>query len=163
MENKDISSKHKFMPSVLRSILKILAWAVLIPVFLVCFAAVLWQLLVVIDRIPKAVACESYGEYTAELLAVGSPDWPFGSQDGQIVLKKNGFSVCRSDFTLRNDGIMMSEDNWDVEWEEDKAVITICGEEQKDKIFLLYYDGLTVVKKPLNEISFSGFVFCMIL
>lgn len=136
------------MPPVLRSILKILVCAVLVPVLLVWLAAVLWQLSVVLDRIPKTVDYESYGEYTAELLAVGSPDWPFGKQDGRIVLKKNGFSVCQSDFTLHNDGKMMDEYNWDVKWEEDKAVITIRGEEQKDEVFRLYYDDrMTVHKK----------------
>ena len=34
----------------------------------------------------------------------------------------------------------MDEDNWKVKWETDKVVITMMGEEQTDKIYILYYN-----------------------
>jgi hypothetical protein len=81
------------------------------------------------------------GDYTAELLALDSPDWPFGSQDGRLVLKKGIWTVCAHDFMLANDGKYMCEYNWSVAWDDEKAAVTISGEEQGDEVYHLYYCG----------------------
>lgn len=95
----------------------------------------------IVDHMPKTISYEKYNNYTVELQAKGSPDFPFGSQDGRIVLKNGSKKICKVNFVLSNDGKSMSEDNWKVEWETDKVIVTTIGEEQTDKIYRLYYNG----------------------
>ena len=80
-------------------------------------------------------------EYTAELLAVSDPGWPFGPQEGRLALKKNGWTVCEKDFTLFNDGGAMKKSNWSVTWDDEKAAVVISGQEQPDAEYYLYYVG----------------------
>lgn len=95
----------------------------------------------IIDHMPRTIAYEEHNTYTVELQATSSPDFPFGSQDGRIVLKNGSKKVCKVNFVLSNDGKSMGENNWKVEWETDKVIVTIVGEEQTDKIYNLYYNG----------------------
>ncbi len=90
---------------------------------------------------PRVIDTSVNGEYTAELLAVSGPDWPFGSQDGRLMLKKGIWTVCAQDFTLHNDGKSMGISNWSITWDDEKAVVTINGEEQPDAVYHLYYNG----------------------
>ena len=90
---------------------------------------------------PTLVDTSANGEYTAELLAVSDPDWPFGSQEGRLALKKNGWTVCEKDFTLFNDGGAMKKSNWSVTWDDEKAAVVISGQEQPDAEYYLYYVG----------------------
>lgn len=98
----------------------------------------------IIEHTPRTVATDSYNKYTLELQAKSSPDFPFGSQDGRIILKSDLKRICREDFILSNDGKNMDEDNWSVKWENDKVIVTITGEEQSDEIYTLYYNGEVV-------------------
>lgn len=98
----------------------------------------------IIEHTPRTVATDSYNNYTLELQAKSSPDFPFGSQDGRIILKSGSKKICREDFILSNDGKNMDEDNWSIKWETDKVVVTITGEEQSDEIYTLYYNGEVV-------------------
>ena len=93
---------------------------------------------------PMLVDTSVNGAYTVELLALDSPDWPFGSQDGRLVLKKAGWTVCEQDFELRNDGKGMDRSNWSVAWDDEKAAVTISGEEQPDALYHLYFTGAAV-------------------
>ena len=95
----------------------------------------------VIDHIPRTVDTQTNGKYTVELQATSSPDWPFGSQDGAIVLKENNKKISSVGFVLSNDGKSMGDENWNVEWNDESVVVTIMGEEQQDAIYILYYDG----------------------
>ena len=54
---------------------------------------------------------------------------------------KNAKTICQVDFELWNDGKNMNQSNWKVDWKNDKAIVTIIGEEQKDEVYYLYYDG----------------------
>ena len=90
---------------------------------------------------PKLVDTSVNGEYTAELLAVSDPGWPFGPQEGRLALKKNGWTVCEKDFTLFNDGGAMKKSNWSVTWDDEKAAVVISGQEQPDAEYYLYYVG----------------------
>ena len=56
-------------------------------------------------------------------------------------MKKNAKTICQVDFELWNDGKNMNQSNWKVDWKNDKAIVTIIGEEQKDEVYYLYYDG----------------------
>lgn len=104
-------------------------------------ALILW------DIRPRVIDTSVNGEYTAELLALDGPDWPFGTQDGRLVLKKGIWTVCAHDFILANDGKYMCEYNWSVAWDDEKAVVTISGEEQHDEVYHLYYTGAAICVK----------------
>ena len=99
-------------------------------------------LIEVVDHIPRTKDTQTNGQYVVELQATSSPDWPFGSQDGRIVLKDNkNKKICSVDFSLSNDGKSMCESNWKVDWNEESVIVTIMGEEQKDAQYTLYYNG----------------------
>ena len=97
----------------------------------------------IVDHIPRNIDIQLNGNYTIELKATSSPDWPFGSQDGRIVLKGNNKTISSVDFQLRNDGKGMGDYNWTVDWKNDKVIVTIIGEEQKDEVYYIYYNGET--------------------
>ena len=116
--------------------------------FLITFAVIILHiaaipvLLEIVDHIPRTKDTQTNGQYIVELQATSSPDWPFGSQDGRIVLKDNNNKKISSvDFSLSNDGKSMCESNWNVEWNDDGVIVTIMGEEQKDAVYTLYYNG----------------------
>ena len=99
-------------------------------------------LLEIVDHIPRMKDTQTNGQYIVELQATSSPDWPFGSQDGRIVLKDSkNIKISSVDFSLSNDGKSMCESNWNVEWNDDSVIVTIMGEEQQDAIYTLYYNG----------------------
>ena len=98
---------------------------------------------ILIVRFPRSVDISSSGDYTIALYAIGSPDWPFGDQDGRIIFRKKYKKISSFGFRLSNDGKSMDEDNWTVSWGNDKVTVTIIGEEQRDKTVCFYYDGKT--------------------
>ncbi len=93
------------------------------------------------DRKPVTVDTQTNGAYCVRLIAVGSPDWPFGSQNGLVILERDGSKIAEQYFTLSNDGKNMGADNWRVSWWEDGVLVTISGEEQPDEQLMLYYAG----------------------
>ena len=116
--------------------------------FLITFAVIILHivaipvLIEIVDHIPRTKDTQTNGQYVVELQATSSPDWPFGSQDGRIVLKdNNNIKICSVDFSLSNDGKSMCESNWKVDWSEESVIVTIMGEEQKDAVYTLYYNG----------------------
>ena len=44
-------------------------------------------LIELVDHIPHTKDTQTNGQYVVELQATSSPEWPFGPQDGRIVLK----------------------------------------------------------------------------
>lgn len=83
------------------------------------------------------------GKYEMALQAVGEPDWPFGSANGRVVLKKDDQEISNVEFELHNDGGSISNRCWTVTWYDEYAEVTLSGEEQSDEHVLLYYDGKT--------------------
>lgn len=115
---------------------------------LITFAALILHiaaipfLIEIVDHIPRTKDTQTNGQYVVELQATSSPDWPFGSQDGRIVLKdNNNKKICSVDFSLSNDGKSMCESNWKVDWSDESVIVTIMGEEQSDALYTLYYNG----------------------
>ncbi len=116
--------------------------------FLITFAVIILHiaaipvLIEIVDHIPRTKDTQTNGQYVVELQATSSPDWPFGSQDGRIVLKdNNNKKICSVDFSLSNDGKSMCESNWKVDWSDESVIVTIMGEEQPDALYRLYYNG----------------------
>ena len=116
--------------------------------FLIVFAVIIIHiaaipvLIEIVDHIPRTKDIQTNGQYVVELQATSSPEWPFGPQDGRIVLKDNNNKKISSvSFTLSNDGKAMCESNWKVDWNEESVIVTIMGEEQQDAQFTLCYNG----------------------
>ena len=61
--------------------------------FLITFAVIILHiaaipvLIEIVDHIPHTKDTQTNGQYVVELQATSSPEWPFGPQDGRIVLK----------------------------------------------------------------------------
>lgn len=80
-------------------------------------------------------------KYQITLMAIGEPDWPFGSASGRLILKEGKKKISQTDFELKNDGGSISGDCWKVKWYEDYVEVILSGEEQEDEQFILYFDG----------------------
>ena len=100
---------------------------------------IFWSAVLLADSVPSTVDTSKYGEYTLYLQALGSPVWPFGPQDGRVVLKEGGRTICRKNFTLYNDGKNMNSYNWSVSWDGSGVTVTISGEEQPDEVIRLSF------------------------
>lgn len=68
---------------------------------------------------------------------VGQPNWPFGSTAVQITVKNNdtGKIIQKIQDNIEDDGGIFRKENWNIEWKNDIVIITLKGEEQKDKIY----------------------------
>lgn len=84
----------------------------------------------------------SDGTYEVILQQVGEPVF-FGATDGRLVLKKDGRTIAKQDFTVYDDGAVLKENNWTVTWQEDYVEIIISGSEQTDQQYHLHFDGTT--------------------
>lgn len=104
------------------------------------------------------------GNYIIEIQGNG-PRWPFGSEDLEIIAYKKT-SVKNSNkktfkTQLCNDGKGIRESNYDIDWSNNGALITISGEEQKNEyIFVDFknnikfkHKGLDYKVKSLNEFN----------
>ena len=138
MDNQTDKNFNKSKP---RSHGCLIAFLIVLAVIIIHIAAIP-VLIEIVDHIPRTKDTQTNGQYVVELQATSSPDWPFGSQDGRIVLKDNNNKKISSvDFVLSNGGKSMCESNWKVDWNEESVIVTIMGEEQKDAIYTLYYNG----------------------
>ena len=81
------------------------------------------------------------GKYELLFQQIGDPDWPFGATHARLVLKVASGTISKYSFDVRNDGASVHSDSWQVIWKEDCVEAVIRGEEQKDKQYILYFDG----------------------
>lgn len=91
----------------------------------------------------KLVSYSNNGDYTVELIAEGSPDWPFGGQKGRVELKNsNGKLISSVNIYVSNDGGKIVPANWSTKWKDDYVVVNVSGfEDKKDTIYKMYYNG----------------------
>lgn len=124
---------------------------------LIALFAVFW-LCISYETNYKKTICDtsvsSDGIYELELLAIGEPDWPFGSASGQLVLRAGKDEISKTDFELCNDGGIISGSCWKVTWHEDYVEVILSGEEQPDELVTLYFDGTVDMKQlPNTEVA----------
>ncbi len=110
------------------------------------FAVILmfWLCLYYNMNVRKTVRDTSFspdGKYELTLMAVGEPEFPFGSARGRLLLKEGECKLSESNFELRNDGASINSSCWDVAWHEDYVEVILSGKEQFDQQILLYFDG----------------------
>lgn len=94
-------------------------------------------------------------KYQITLMAIGEPDWPFGSASGRLILKEGKNWISQIDFELWNDGGSISSGCWKVTWYEDYVEVILSGEEQEDERFILYFDGTQEIQY-LNDMNKSA-------
>lgn len=99
-------------------------------------------------------------EYKIVIKGNGSK-FPFGSEDIKIYAYKNknfGFfkkSVYKTE--IFNDGKPLKDDNFNISWEDNKALLTLKGEEQKNEyIEIDFQNNITFKHKKLSyKVSYS--------
>ena len=118
--------------------------AVLIIAALVLIGSYIYVSKYKITDISSSVSSD--GLYEVVFQSVGEPDFPFGATHARIVLKSGNKTVTKYYFDVSNDGGILYPYNWSVEWEKDRADVTVSGDEQDDMLYIFYFDGRTDVK-----------------
>lgn len=81
------------------------------------------------------------GDYRLCIYMIGEPDWPFGETHCRFELFDNDKKIIKYDFSIRDDGAVARENNFDVIWNIDYVTVVVSGSEQEDKAYVLNYDG----------------------
>lgn len=87
------------------------------------------------------------GQYEVIYQAVGEPDWPFGYSHVRLVLKRGQEIITKYKFDVANDGGSPSAEQWSVGWKDDHVEALVTGEEQPDRLYTLFYNGITEWKE----------------
>lgn len=91
------------------------------------------------------------GTYEVILQQIGEPFF-FGPTDGRLILKEGNKTIVKQNFTVYDDGAMLTENTWTVTWQEDHVEIVISGSEQSDRQYNLYFDG-SISSEQLSTID----------
>lgn len=73
----------------------------------------------------------------------------FGSHD-ITVYAKNGWTVFKYETEISNDGKRLDDCNYNVEWKEDSAYITLAGEGQDDEDLIVDFKNKTIKHRKMN-------------
>ena len=74
-----------------------------------------------------------------EIAEIGDPGFPFGPTRCSARLYRNDVLAREENFEIKNDGKHASEENFELFWEKDEAMIRIHAEEE-DKIICLPFE-----------------------
>lgn len=137
---------------IIKKCLKVILWiigaiALIILIFWLCLHYEMNYKKTVCDT-----AISPDNKYQITLMAIGEPDWPFGSASGRLILKEGKNQIAQTDFELWNDGGSISSGCWKVTWYEDYVEVILSGEEQEDERFILYFDGTQEIQY-LNDMN----------
>ena len=119
----------------------IIAAIVLIVVLLII--ALLWNIYY-ITELEETQVNEFYsddGKYTLTMYQVGDPDFPFGAVSGKFVLKENTEVINTYHFSVADDGAGLQHNVPAIRWTDDSVMAIVSGSEQKDQLYIMYYDG----------------------
>lgn len=110
----------------------------IIAVFIGCFT---YTTKYRVNHVDSSVSPD--GQCEVVLQQIGDPEWPFGPTHARLVLNKDSKKISQYRFMVLNDGGVLNQDDWSVNWEETCVRITVTGEEQPDERITLFYDGRT--------------------
>lgn len=124
----------------MKKVFKVILGILLSIVLVVCllYGAFIYMIKFHVATVDK----KSYNGYEVVMQSVGSPLF-FSSADGRLLLKKNGKTINKTDFTLSDDGGNIRKAVWSVSWYKDRVGVVIRGSEQDDILYSLYYNGKT--------------------
>lgn len=77
------------------------------------------------------------GVYSVLIQEIGIPKGAFGDSDVRITVKADGKILHEFDSEIHNDGKILNNTNWGVEWSDDSVTVTLDGEEQEAEVFIL--------------------------
>lgn len=86
----------------------------------------------------------NYDNYTLTIFMLGEPEWPFGKTNCCFELVEKNKGIVEYKFSVRNDGAFVHENNFDVRWYNDYAIISVSGEEQRVVDYKVEYSGKVV-------------------
>ena len=90
---------------------------------------------------PVLRSASADGAYTLTVSMLGEPDFPFGAAHCRAELFRGVLRVVWVPFAIWDDGAAAREENFSVEWEEDRVRLRIMGSEQEDLELALGFDG----------------------
>lgn len=79
----------------------------------------------------------SHSDYSLSIYMIGEPEFPYGYTRWGFKLFKGKTKITQESLSLLNDGAVVSEDNFKVEWSDDSVKITASGSEQEDIKFVV--------------------------
>jgi len=127
--------------------LKIFAIAAVVILLLMLLLAGSFYYKTELELKPVAVGISPDGEWELTIFQVGDPAWPFGPTDCRFDLRVGGKRVIKYPFSIHNDGVSASENNFSVTWQKDNVQVLVSAEEQYDVIYRLSFDGTVDVQK----------------
>ena len=95
-----------------------------------------------VDNYKETELCEYTSDdasYKLEIVELGKISEPYGPTNCAFKLYLNDEQIDKYKFIVLNDGELPDEENFEVEWLEDKVKIMVSGEDQKDKLYYLTY------------------------
>lgn len=78
--------------------------------------------------------------HTVSIYMVGDPEFPYGSTNCQAVLNENNKTINKQDIILKNDGKIAMEENFAIEWQTDKVIITAMAEEMDPEQYVFTFN-----------------------
>lgn len=91
------------------------------------------------------------GEYEVTYQNIGEPDFPYGYAHARLVLRRGTETIAECRFDVANDGGRPTAVQWVANWTDHCAEVTISGDEQPDRLYMLYYNGMTDWKEAETE------------
>lgn len=84
------------------------------------------------NRKKTSILSSSYNGYTVRVYMIGTPVFPYGETSCRIDLLKNGKRVNQQSLSLLNDGAVVTEDNFVVEWNEEYVRVIAYASEMDE-------------------------------
>lgn len=80
------------------------------------------------------------GKHEVVFYEKGEPQFPFGSTTVRVVVREvDGETIEDFTTTINDDGAILHESNWKVDWYPGGLDITLKGSEQEDRVYPVYY------------------------
>lgn len=103
----------------------------IVLVILIAAAVVVGSIIYVRDYRKTKVFISKSGSSTMTVYMVGEPEFPYGKTDCRLVLRTKGKDTVKEDFSVANDGAVVTEDNFEIEWRDNSVRLRVTGSEQE--------------------------------
>ena len=120
-------------------------WPMLIAVFLILLFLLLigsFHYRVNYAKTEVITSVSDDGKHTLTVYMIGEPDWPFGSTHCRFDLRNGNKRIVKEPFSIHDDGVAASENNFAITWREDRVEILVTASEQPDELCTIYFDGM---------------------